>query len=453
MKNVKLFFAALLALVLTSCEHKELCLDHTHIQNVKVVFDWRNAPDASPSSVTALFFPTDKSQAQRYNFVGRDGGPIRLSIGAYSALGMNNDHTDWARFRGTDDIETFEVYTDDATMLTVLGIDIRNIPRARETETERFASKATAVWGTLNYFTDVEFAKQSDGTYTSTTNYYWPGAGSIDFYAYYPQTVTGVTVNKTTQEVADFIPAAAVADQVDFVTAVTTGCTKDLNEGNGVVLDFGHRLSQIEIRAKSDNEQYTFKIKGYRIAQVANKATLTLGTATWSTPTGDATYTQDIATVTLKPAELVEGKLTAQSLMDTYGNAMLMPQQLVAWAPNKDAAHPGHDDSGTYLGVLLKITRNEDGFQYYPFENQVDDSGARKEYAWACVPISTNWQQGKKYVYTLDFTEGAGYVDPEDPVVPDVPIFGKPIKFTVEVDKWVSETNPAEEEDVTCTTD
>lgn len=146
MKNVKLFFAALLALVLTSCEHKELCLDHTHIQNVKVVFDWRNAPDASPSSVTALFFPTDKSQAQRYNFVGRDGGPIRLSIGAYSALGMNNDHTDWARFRGTDDIETFEVYTDDATMLTVLGIDIRNIPRARETETERFASAPGMLW-------------------------------------------------------------------------------------------------------------------------------------------------------------------------------------------------------------------------------------------------------------------------------------------------------------------
>lgn len=57
----------------------------------------------------------------------------------------------------------------------------------------------------------------------------------------------------------------------------------------------------------------------------------------------------------------------------------------------------------------------------------------------------TNWQAGKKYIYTLDFSEGAGKVDPEkeqpedptvDPFDPGEDILGSPIKFTVEVSEW-----------------
>lgn len=51
----------------------------------------------------------------------------------------------------------------------------------------------------------------------------------------------------------------------------------------------------------------------------------------------------------------------------------------------------------------------------------------------------------KKYIYTLDFSEGAGKVDPEkeqpedptvDPFDPGEDILGSPIKFTVEVSEW-----------------
>ena len=60
------------------------------------------------------------------------------------------------------------------------------------------------------------------------------------------------------------------------------------------------------------------------------------------------------------------------------------------------------------------------------------------------MAINTNWEAGKKYVYTLDFSEGAGKVDPEkpdpadpnDPFNPGEDILGSPIKFTVEVSEW-----------------
>ena len=45
MNHVLLAVAILAVLSLTSCEHKDLCHDSLHVVNVKVVFDWRKAPD------------------------------------------------------------------------------------------------------------------------------------------------------------------------------------------------------------------------------------------------------------------------------------------------------------------------------------------------------------------------------------------------------------------------
>lgn len=39
----KLFIYLFAALAVASCEHKDLCYDHSHTIDVEVVFDWRNA--------------------------------------------------------------------------------------------------------------------------------------------------------------------------------------------------------------------------------------------------------------------------------------------------------------------------------------------------------------------------------------------------------------------------
>lgn len=37
-----------------------------HVVNVKVVFDWRKAPDAAPASMSLYLFPTHGGEALRY---------------------------------------------------------------------------------------------------------------------------------------------------------------------------------------------------------------------------------------------------------------------------------------------------------------------------------------------------------------------------------------------------
>lgn len=110
MKNIlnTVTMAALLVAA-TSCEHKDLCHDHAHAVEVEVVFDWRNAPDAAPASMSLYLFPGD-GEALRYDFTGRDGGTIRVPIGKYEALCLNSD-TENIGYRNTERKGTFEVTT------------------------------------------------------------------------------------------------------------------------------------------------------------------------------------------------------------------------------------------------------------------------------------------------------------------------------------------------------
>lgn len=45
--------------------------------------------------------------------------------------------------------------------------------------------------------------------------------------------------------------------------------------------------------------------------------------------------------------------------------------------------------------------------------------------------------KGKKYIYQLDFSDGAGKIDPTDPTDPGDDVLNKQIKFNVNVVDWV----------------
>lgn len=62
MNHVLQAVAVLAVLSLTSCEHKDLCHDSLHVVNVKVVFDWRNAPGATPETMRLYLFPVRGGQ-------------------------------------------------------------------------------------------------------------------------------------------------------------------------------------------------------------------------------------------------------------------------------------------------------------------------------------------------------------------------------------------------------
>ena len=51
--------ASLLCLLLTSCNHRELCYDHEHWIDLQVAFDWSEEPAAAPATMVVWFFPAD----------------------------------------------------------------------------------------------------------------------------------------------------------------------------------------------------------------------------------------------------------------------------------------------------------------------------------------------------------------------------------------------------------
>ena len=304
------------------------------------------------------------------------------------------------------------------------AIDFRVATQTRATETttanlSTFYVTAIDAKGS-NYFTNAAFTKIEE-YFSSSPAYYWPGDGSdLEFYAYAPAAETlgaTVTINKTTKTLAGFSPAAEFADQKDFVTATTTG--NKTNETTGVALTFDHQLTQIEVKARNANEAYVYKIKGVRIAPPVSKADYNFSTSKWAPSTEKAVYqVQYNNEITLNTY--------GQCIMETEGdNAMLIPQQLVAWDAENDKTNTA---KGAYLSVYAQIETAE-GSRVYPNVEGMD-------YAWLAVPIDTKWEAGYKYVYTLDFTNGAGYSDPLDGPETGGTVLGGAIKFTMDVNPW-----------------
>ena len=83
--------AVMLLPLLTACEHKDLCYDHPHSANVEVVFDWTEAPDANPATMSLYLYPEDGSEPMRYEFTKREGGTIIVPEGMYDALCVNSE--------------------------------------------------------------------------------------------------------------------------------------------------------------------------------------------------------------------------------------------------------------------------------------------------------------------------------------------------------------------------
>ncbi len=136
---------AVAAVSLSSCLHKDLCFDHSHRVTVYEEFDWRNAPDADPTSMLTYYFPS-QGEVLTYTFAGRDGGEISLPFGSYSAISISGDNTYWGGLRNTDDPARFELYTKDAEQLRGYGLQTRSLPRAKGAETERIAMTPGMVW-------------------------------------------------------------------------------------------------------------------------------------------------------------------------------------------------------------------------------------------------------------------------------------------------------------------
>ena len=374
---------------------------------------------------------------------------------------------------------------------------------------------------TETMFINGEVAKQGaslEGNrllFTMGHTYHWPtGSNAIEFWAYAPtdpdksteSTIPGGNgaVAKITASgapvIEHFAPTSftSVKNSGESVARHNSGAThEDLllayqkalrSGGTSISLNFDHAISQIEVRAKKGGTQdetgntYNVKVKGTWIVNARGSGNVTFD----ENKDNNLSWTTDGSTKVVYGYELAEPVSldhTGSRLLAHSSNSelMLIPQKLDEWnletdkeqnaangayililcrveAVHPGAQHPGGGDLVTTLGTDKHV------HQMFPLKDGETDFNENL-YGYVCVPISTEWLPGKKYIYTLEFRgqeSGAGiyppkddmtdlglptggdgleYVteipnDPADQKKPGDPVLSNPIQFSVSVKDW-----------------
>lgn len=319
----------------------------------------------------------------------------------------------------------------------------------------------------------------SDGKCTQSETRYWPEKGTLDFYGLVNLNGDGYTLESAsnlddqitwgaeTPVVNDFTPNTDVTKQTDLLYAVATGKT---SSSAPVLMNFRHALSQIEFRAKNDNPALQVFVSAVRIGQTYAKGSYTLpklttednlvdhtvdkdddyaaahenaNRGTWAVNTNEkADYYVPFNEVSVAYGTTQDLTISTDGAQTNNNSLLLIPAMeagsaTTAWDPASDnnTAY-----NGTYIAVYCKIL-NVAGDSY----DAATDVAVLHE-GWAVIPASFKWKQGKKYIYTINFTKGGngGYeetpVDPSKPEVPgtptDTPVLTG-IEFQVTVDDFL----------------
>ena len=151
LKDVKreewiLLIAITLLFLICSCEQKDLCYDHAHASNVRIVFNWQYSPKANPSSMYVCLSPTEQNERTiKREFIGKDGGMVQTMVGVgYSALGFNSN-TKNLLFRSPDSSFCMEAHLKDADLIEKIGLSPSQLPRAKDAETQRMCMEADSL--------------------------------------------------------------------------------------------------------------------------------------------------------------------------------------------------------------------------------------------------------------------------------------------------------------------
>ena len=341
----------------------------------------------------------------------------------------------------------------------------QNVSTLQESGKGFFVTAIHKVDATTNtYFDNVQFTYDSgSSTYNSATKYYWPAAGTLDFFAYAP--ATGTQVTRTDYKTFGVTPSTTVAEQVDLIYANTDGKTKtgaytpqsgssggsaSTYGAAGVPLNFRHTGAKIVLKLKNLQPNLKLEVSGFKIVNVDGTATFTYNdAATSDAPAGDGD------TDTKYGAQLLSGDWTNQTAaaektaaysvtFDSYPNQIPASQTEAVWLNNaattpiaveanivealnmilipqtttKATVYSGatanspvtSGTGGSYIAIRMVIKNNTTAGEVIADASQDDVSGHTK---WAMWPVAFDWAPGKIYTYTIDLGDG-GYWEIND---------------------------------------
>lgn len=354
--------------------------------------------------------------------------------------------------------------------------------------------------GNKNYFAQERYVLSSGSTYTiSGPVRYWPetDATKINFYAACnigKDTQSNVaikgwdkntTATPASKVIEGYIIESTVANQKDLLYAVVADAKRPTGTEGKININFRHALSQIEFMAKNENPNIYVEISQVKVCQVNSEGDFTFPKSTsdkigvhnengaYPDPATDKVGTWanwstlvDYETTTFTAVPLSQKKVITESPL-TYDAAQADASSLTT----KDDSGKEYSSNTMYLlpqkfeaagGTDTKLTNvwsgsgkpTEAGGAYFLVKTKIWNvaagDGKRTDDAnnivlWGAtdgkdiavpMPADTNWEPGKRYVYTFVFTTiGNGGTDPDsgDPVL-------IPIKLNVTVDDFVDGT-------------
>ena len=354
--------------------------------------------------------------------------------------------------------------------------------------------------GNKNYFAQERYVLSSGSTYTiSGPVRYWPetDATKINFYAACnigKDTQSNVaikgwdkntTATPASKVIEGYIIESTVANQKDLLYAVVADAKRPTGTEGKININFRHALSQIEFMAKNENPNIYVEISQVKVCQVNSEGDFTFPKSTsdkigvhnengaYPDPATDKVGTWanwstlvDYETTTFTAVPLSQKKVITESPL-TYDAAQADASGLTT----KDDSGKEYSSNTMYLlpqkfeaagGTDPKLTNvwsgsgkpTEAGGAYFLVKTKIWNvaagDGKRTDDAnnivlWGAtdgkdiavpMPADTNWEPGKRYVYTFVFTTiGNGGTDPDsgDPVL-------IPIKLNVTVDDFVDGT-------------
>lgn len=329
--------------------------------------------------------------------------------------------------------------------------------RGTEATTDNLKNIWVSAWADNDVvFTKEQFAKKGAGTTFESVGgpWFWEKDKAYTFMAFATgkENMDGVTptISKDNITLTDYTPNTNLADQLDLLVAKAEG-TKAQNGTAGADLNFDHILSQIQIKVQNTNANLKYVIKGVRITNVQ-------GTGTYTFKPGEAAkhnwQNQNFTTQYILHQgvniTLDENNKAVTDLLVGDNSAMLLPQTITSWDGrpiDMNGTDDYHQANGAYISLLINVQKKNgagDWVQVYPKTDQFEETKC----AWTAVAIpAVNWENGNKYIYTLNLSKGAGKVDPAEPgpdwtnkdPKPGDTILGEEIFFNVTVTQWVDQ--------------
>lgn len=318
--------------------------------------------------------------------------------------------------------------------------------------TDRTMANLDTIWvyaddGLEEVFPVTPFIKDSFGRFLPEEKMYWPdGKDKINFTAFWPNPTVLKISTSPGQVILDHETLKTADKHYDIISATTT--VDKLNSGKGIPLSFSHVLAQIDFKAKiGDEAEHRVEVYGIAIVNTMRMGLYNFGTKKWSSIKSEyALYAapEDIMTVSEQP----------RSMTDKTGPFYTIPQSIqfnIFDSPNPVTNKVNlvvygkvYDDTGNVIfplpewrGTDLAVRFTDEGVisMFEPIRD-VKDCGIMR--------ISIGDQNdlqllpGHKYIFTIDFTNGVGFLGAKDPESPVEPILPGMLTAHVTMEEWLS---------------